>query len=53
MKLKKMLWTYDPYKDGSCDIKFYTYHNKKQKILSIGYAVLPEQWDDLQSEAGM
>lgn len=50
MKLKKVLWKYEPHKDGRCDIKFYTYHNKKTKVYSSGISILPEQWDEQRSQ---
>lgn len=48
MKLKKILWKYDPHQDGKCDIKIYVYHQKKQKNFSTGLSVLPEEWDEKQ-----
>ena len=37
---------FDPHQDGSCDIKIYVYHNKKQKNFSTGFSIMPEEWDD-------
>lgn len=50
MKLKKILWKYEPHKNGKCDIKFYIYLNKKTKVYSTGFAVFPDQWDDKKGE---
>lgn len=46
MKLKRILWKYEPHKDGKCNIKFYARVNKKTKVYSSGFSVLPEQWDE-------
>ena len=46
MSLKKILWKYDPHKDGRCDIKIYVYQKGKQRHYSTGLAVLPKEWDE-------
>lgn len=45
MKLKRILWTYEPHKDGRCDIKLTSRIDRKTKVFSTGYSVLPTQWD--------
>lgn len=50
MKLKKILWKYDPHQDGTCDIKIYVYYQKKQRNISTGYSVLPQDWDEKSKE---
>ncbi|MCB0633025.1 MAG: site-specific integrase [Saprospiraceae bacterium] len=46
MNLKRILWKYEPRKDGSCDIKIYIYHLKKQSQISTGFSIQPKDWDD-------
>lgn len=48
MKLKRILWKYQPHKDGRCDIKFYIYIHNKTKVYSSGLSVLPNHWDEVR-----
>lgn len=45
MKLKRILWEYEPHKDGKCDVKIYVYHKKKQNYFSTGFSIMPKDWD--------
>lgn len=45
MTVKAILWTYEPGKDGKCDIKLYIYHEGKKRHISLGVTVEPKDWD--------
>ena len=46
MKLNRIIWKYEPHKDGSCAIKIYVFHNNKQRYFRTGFSILPKDWDE-------
>lgn len=50
MKIKAILWTYKPRKDGSCNIKLYASVDGKKKYFKTKLAVLPKDFDDAKGE---
>lgn len=46
MKVKAILWSYSPQKDGACDVKIYASLQSKKRYYSTGFSVMPEQWDN-------
>lgn len=46
MTVRPVLIRNSPRKDGKCLVRLYVYHKGKQKYVSIGIHVLPEDWDD-------
>lgn len=49
MKVKAVLWTYSPQKDGACDVKIYASTKGAKKYYSTGISILPEQWDNAKA----
>ena len=45
MKVKAVIWTYSPQKDGACDVKIYASTKGAKKYYSTGISILPEHWD--------
>lgn len=45
MTVRATLWTYEPRKDGSCNIKLYISNNGKKKYQRTPHYVMPTEWD--------
>lgn len=50
MRLKTILWTYKPRKDGTCNIKIYVSIDAKKKYFKTHLAVLPQDFDEVRGE---
>ncbi len=50
MRLKTILWTYKPRKDGTCNIKIYVSIDGKKKYFKTHLAVLPQDFDEVRGE---
>lgn len=50
MRLKAILWKYEPRKDGTCNIKIYASIGGKKKYFKTKLAVLPKDFDEVKGE---
>lgn len=50
MRIKAVLWKYDPRQDGSCSIKIYANVNGKKKYFKTKLAVFPNEFDEKAGE---
>lgn len=50
MRLKVILWKYEPRKDGTCNIKIYASIDGKKKYFKTQLAVLPKDFDEVRGE---
>ncbi len=50
MRLKAILWKYEPRKDGTCNIKIYASMDGKKKYFKTKLAVLPKDFDEIKGE---
>ena len=50
MKLKAILWKYEPRKDGTCNIKIYASIEGKKKYFKTKLSVLPADFDEARGE---
>ncbi|MCB0637751.1 MAG: phage integrase SAM-like domain-containing protein, partial [Lewinella sp.] len=50
MKLRNILWTYEPHKDGACHIRIYVYYQGRKKYFPTGISVQPEFWSEKTEE---
>ncbi len=48
MTIKAILWTYEPKKNGTCNIKLYLNNNGQKKYIKTKLAVLPQQFDTVK-----
>lgn len=45
MRVKAILWTYKPRRDGSCNIKIYVQSRGEKEYRKTDFYCLPENWD--------
>ncbi len=50
MRLKAILWKYEPRKDGTCNIKIYASMDGKKKYFKTKLAGLPKDFDEIKGE---
>ena len=49
MRIKAVLWKYDPRQDGRCNIKIYANVDGKKKYFKTKLAIFPNEFDEKAS----